>query len=360
MGVANDPLDPQGRARGARRRHLAARGGRRDHGADHRPRGGGRRTRRPPGGAAAPSSAAGRPTLPSLFPTRPPYRDLQPVEIDRPDPGRDRSPSHLGLHLHHGAGDRRRARRSLRRPRRRRRHHRTAGRGRGHGHRLEVRRQREGPLRRGRPPRRRHERRVRGDGAQRSARRALPTAPSPRAWPSSPAPRPRRPPGATGTAPRPSDDFSFGTNVLDMASLKHALYVTDAVPSARAYLVYEDIVTPGHYEAFYRRVSEEPGVSFTKGRVRSIASAGDGSLMLRLERSLLGDNVGLPVDLVVLAAGMVPTTADDTRAQPPLPAGPRPTRRPSSGSRTPTSSASPTRPGARASTPPAPCGSRWT
>ena len=104
------------------------------------------------------------------------------------------------------------------------------------------------------------------------------------------------------------DDFSFGTNVLDMASLKHALYATGA--GARAYVIYEDIVTPGLYESFYRRVSEEPGVYFTKGRLTGIEADPTGQVVVRLGRSLLGDDVGLPVDLVVLATGMVPSTAD--------------------------------------------------
>jgi quinone-modifying oxidoreductase subunit QmoB len=93
-----------------------------------------------------------------------------------------------------------------------------------------------------------------------------------------------------------------------MASLKHALYATEA--GARAYVIYEDMVTPGLYEAFYRRVSEQAGVYFTKGRVTGIEAGGDGRLVVRLGRSLLGDDVGLPVDLVVLATGMVPATAD--------------------------------------------------
>ncbi|HEV7864553.1 MAG TPA: FAD-dependent oxidoreductase, partial [Acidimicrobiia bacterium] len=105
-----------------------------------------------------------------------------------------------------------------------------------------------------------------------------------------------------------NDDFSFGTNVLDMASLKHALYATEA--GARAYVIYEDMVTPGLYEAFYRRVSEQPGVYFTKGRLTGIDADGRGGLLVRLGASLLGDDVGLPVDLVVVAAGMVPSTAD--------------------------------------------------
>jgi quinone-modifying oxidoreductase subunit QmoB len=93
-----------------------------------------------------------------------------------------------------------------------------------------------------------------------------------------------------------------------MASLKHALYATEA--GARAYVIYEDMVTPGLYEAFYRRVTEQPGVYFTKGRVTGIAEGTGGELVVRLGRSLLGDDVGLPVDLVVLATGMVPSTAD--------------------------------------------------
>jgi quinone-modifying oxidoreductase subunit QmoB len=44
--------------------------------------------------------------------------------------------------------------------------------------------------------------------------------------------------------------------------------------------------------------------------VKAVTAAESGQLLVRLERSLLGDDVGLPVDLVVVAAGMVPTTAD--------------------------------------------------
>ena len=119
--------------------------------------------------------------------------------------------------------------------------------------------------------------------------------------------RPRAGFGSSGNG-TDDGDFSFGTNVLDMASLKHAIYATEA--GARAYVIYEDIVTPGLYESFYRRVSEQPGVYFTKGRVTTIDEDGSGGLLVRLSRSLLGEDVGLPVDLVVLATGMVPSTAD--------------------------------------------------
>jgi quinone-modifying oxidoreductase subunit QmoB len=116
--------------------------------------------------------------------------------------------------------------------------------------------------------------------------------------------------GVNGSPAYKAGDYSFGANVLDMASLKHALYVTQRIPGGRAYIVYEDIVTPGQYESFYRRVQEQPGVYFTKGRVQSITADGDGRMVLGLEHSLLGEHVGLPADLVVLATGMVPTTAD--------------------------------------------------
>ncbi|HYH50893.1 MAG TPA: FAD-dependent oxidoreductase, partial [Acidimicrobiia bacterium] len=96
--------------------------------------------------------------------------------------------------------------------------------------------------------------------------------------------------GSSGNGSTGADDFSFGTNVLDMASLKHALYATEA--GARAYVIYEDMVTPGLYESFYRRVSEQAGVYFTKGRLTGVEAGADGGLVVRLGRSLLGDDVG--------------------------------------------------------------------
>lgn len=58
------------------------------------------------------------------------------------------------------------------------------------------------------------------------------------------------------------------------------------------------------YQEFYRRVREE-GVQFVRGRAADVARL-DGGLTVFAEDTLLGRQVELPVDMVVLATGLVP------------------------------------------------------
>ncbi|HLC30658.1 MAG TPA: hydrogenase iron-sulfur subunit [Dehalococcoidia bacterium] len=94
-----------------------------------------------------------------------------------------------------------------------------------------------------------------------------------------------------------------------MVTLKQTLYVRERNPDANVYIIYEDMVTPGTYEYFYRRVQEEPRVFFTKGEVAGVAEDRDGDLVIDLEHALIGERVQLKVDIVVLATGMVPAAA---------------------------------------------------
>jgi quinone-modifying oxidoreductase subunit QmoB len=109
--------------------------------------------------------------------------------------------------------------------------------------------------------------------------------------------------------------FSYGAHVVDLVSLKQALYVRALDPQAQAYIFYEGMVTPGLYESFYRRVQQEPGVLFTKGEVLGVERR-DGELLVEVTATLLGSAVSLPVDLVVLATGMAPSTADGDEGGP--------------------------------------------
>jgi len=104
--------------------------------------------------------------------------------------------------------------------------------------------------------------------------------------------------------------FSHGADVVDLVALKQALYVRELVPEGRAYILYENLVAPGLYEAFYRRVQQEPGIFLTKGDVRAVGVAEDG-LVVEVANTLIGEPVSLAVDLVVLATGMVPATAGE-------------------------------------------------
>ena len=104
--------------------------------------------------------------------------------------------------------------------------------------------------------------------------------------------------------------FSHGADVVDLVALKQALYVRELAPEGQAYILYENLVAPGLYEDFYRRVQQEPGVFFTKGDVTAVVAGEDG-LVVEVANTLIGEPISLAVDLVVLATGMAPATAGE-------------------------------------------------
>jgi quinone-modifying oxidoreductase subunit QmoB len=79
-------------------------------------------------------------------------------------------------------------------------------------------------------------------------------------------------------------------------------------PEVETVTVYKDMRTGGQLERFYQAVQTQPGSLFTRGEVSTVE--GNGSLRVRLTESLLGADVSLDADLVVLAVGMVPNSAD--------------------------------------------------
>jgi quinone-modifying oxidoreductase subunit QmoB len=88
------------------------------------------------------------------------------------------------------------------------------------------------------------------------------------------------------------------------------MYLREGDADAKAYIFYEFIRTPGQYEDFYRRVQQDPGVFLTRGDVTDVAPDPDGGLIVTAKNTMPGEAVEVKVDLVVLAAGMIPNSAD--------------------------------------------------
>jgi len=109
---------------------------------------------------------------------------------------------------------------------------------------------------------------------------------------------------------REKEHHSYCSAICCLTSLKQALYLRENADDAKAYIFYEHIRTPGQYEDFYRRVQEDPGVFLTRGDVTGVARDGDGKLTVTARDTMPGENISVQVDLVVLAAGMVPNAAD--------------------------------------------------
>ena len=108
---------------------------------------------------------------------------------------------------------------------------------------------------------------------------------------------------------RDPEHLPYCSTVCCMNALKQAIYLREQDPDAKVYIFYKDIRTPGQYENFYRRVQEDEGVFMTKGEIASVEGNGDGTVMVEVDDTLLGEKIAVKVDMVVLATGMVPRTA---------------------------------------------------
>ena len=110
---------------------------------------------------------------------------------------------------------------------------------------------------------------------------------------------------------RVDNAFSFGSSVSDLVALKQAMYVSQQNPEALAYIVYDNMVTPGQLELFYREAQQAPGIVMTKAEVARVDEGRDGGLLLELRNSLIGGDLRLQADMVVLSRGMAPSTASE-------------------------------------------------
>jgi len=109
---------------------------------------------------------------------------------------------------------------------------------------------------------------------------------------------------------RDPNHLTYCSAMCCATSLKQAKYVRQD-PEAVAMILYKDMRTPGRTEYYYKEAQNDPGVMLTKAEVSGVTEGPDGNLYVEMTDSLLGSAVKLEADLVVLATGMVPATADD-------------------------------------------------
>ena len=110
---------------------------------------------------------------------------------------------------------------------------------------------------------------------------------------------------------RDAEHLAYCSSTCCATSLKQALTIRENDPDALSYIIYKDMRTPGHLEEFYRRAQDDEGVLLTKGDVSGVSDGGDGALLVEVHDALLGGDVRIKADLVVLATGMVPSTLDN-------------------------------------------------
>ena len=108
---------------------------------------------------------------------------------------------------------------------------------------------------------------------------------------------------------RDANTNRYCSRVCCMYSLKLAHLIKERT-GAEVYNFYIDVRAPGKaFEEFYNHVAEE-GVNFIRGKVADVYPEGNGSgrLILQAEDTLLGMIRKIPVDMLVLSAGLEPRT----------------------------------------------------
>jgi len=102
----------------------------------------------------------------------------------------------------------------------------------------------------------------------------------------------------------------YASELTSLVALKQANYVREKLPDAVAMIVYDSMMVPGINERYYRAAQDNPGIMLTKGTVTGVTAEGS-SLVIAAKDTLLGGEITLGADLVVLPTGMVPATALD-------------------------------------------------
>jgi quinone-modifying oxidoreductase subunit QmoB len=104
--------------------------------------------------------------------------------------------------------------------------------------------------------------------------------------------------------------LAYSSELTSLVALKQANYVRELAPDAVAYIIYDNMMVPGINEKYYQSAQDEPGIMLTKGTVTAVEESGS-RISIKAKNTLLGEDIELMADLVVVPTAIVPTTAAD-------------------------------------------------
>lgn len=112
---------------------------------------------------------------------------------------------------------------------------------------------------------------------------------------------------------RDENHLPYCSTFCCMSSLKEAALFRKNNPDANVYIIYKDIITPGEYENFYRKMQDDERIFMVKGVVSGVSLDKNNNIIdLKVKDTLFGGDIDLNAEMVVLATGMVPNSGDFT------------------------------------------------
>ena len=110
---------------------------------------------------------------------------------------------------------------------------------------------------------------------------------------------------------RDENHLPFCSTICCLASLKQATYLREQLPDTKVTIYFIDIRAMDRNEDVYTKVKNEGGVDFVKSKIAKIGKNAEGMLILEGEDTTTGGKFTAEHDMVVLATGMQPNTAED-------------------------------------------------
>lgn len=111
----------------------------------------------------------------------------------------------------------------------------------------------------------------------------------------------------------PAKAKAYCSRACCMYAAKHAHQILEKIEGAQVYIFYIDVRTPGKgYEEFYDKTRAD-GAVYIRGRVSKIYQEGD-KLICKGEDSLIGKQVKVEADLVILETAMEPSPGSKENA----------------------------------------------
>ncbi|HYB20872.1 MAG TPA: CoB--CoM heterodisulfide reductase iron-sulfur subunit A family protein [Thermodesulfobacteriota bacterium] len=119
---------------------------------------------------------------------------------------------------------------------------------------------------------------------------------------------------------RDENHLPFCSRVCCLASLKQARYVRQQYPDSKVYVFYIDLRAMGRNEDFLAEIQADDKVQLIKGKIAKVTEdPSTKDVIVEAEATAVGAISRLQVDMLVLATGMVPSTAREKI--PGIPAG---------------------------------------
>jgi len=100
---------------------------------------------------------------------------------------------------------------------------------------------------------------------------------------------------------------TYCSQVCCITAVKQSIEIREALPKSEVFCFYMDLRMFGrHFENIYKDAQVKHGVQFIRGRLSEAFENPDGTVMLKVEDTLLGKPLKMNVDMVVLMVGMTP------------------------------------------------------